>query len=83
MYEIRFYYKNHDKNNNNKKVVFHPYESFENYDDACLEMLRIQKLFEVLGATERVFTYECPKDLETYVLALSEEGKDLATIVEV
>lgn len=83
MYQIRFYYKNDDKNYK-KDIVYHIYNSYKTYEEACEEMKWLMDFYKEIEVEEVVFTYSFPKSkIEAYALFLSNRGKDLATIVSV
>lgn len=81
MYQIRFYYKNDDKNLK-KDVTYHLYNSYETYEEACEEMKWLIDVYREIKVEEVVFAYSFPRrKIESYALFLSKRGKDFATIV--
>lgn len=83
MYQIRFYYKNDDKNYK-KDIVYHLYNSYETYEEACEEMKWLMDFYKEIEVEEVIFTYSFPESkIEAYALFLSNRGKDFATIVSV
>ncbi|SDO87587.1 hypothetical protein [Clostridium gasigenes] len=82
MYEIRFYYKNEDKNFNST-IAYHVYERYSTFEKAYENLIELIELYTEIGVDEVVFMPGIPiKILEAYVLFLNKKGKDLTTIVE-
>lgn len=81
MYQIRFYYKNDDKNLK-QNITYEIYGTYETYEKACEEIRWLINIYKEIECDEVIFTYSIPKKIiEPYILFSIKKNKAIATIV--